>query len=261
MVEERSHDDLIREQFSMQATSWDAYVREGAYEEVLPWIISNLELSPDMRVLDVAAGTGLVARAMSPHVAEAVATDATPEMVIEGKRIAEAEGLANVTFEEANARRLPYPDSSFSVVASRLAMHHFERPNEILREMARVCEPHGQVAIIDITTSEDTEAAEVHNRLERLRDPSHTEALPASRLEQMANECGLEVVGASSFDARRDLDGWMDMTSTPDEARSIIVDEMHRELNGGPNTGMAPVLEEGRLTFSHHWVMLVCKKP
>ena len=260
MVEESSHDDLIREQFSMQAARWDTYVSDGAYEDVLPWIISNLELRPDMRVLDVAAGTGLVARAMAPHVAEAVAADATPEMVTEGQRLAAGEGLANVTFEEADARCLPYADGSFSVVASRLAMHHFERPDEILQEMARVCQPGGQVAIIDITTPEDPGAAAVHNRLERLRDPSHTEALPPSQLEQMAQVCGLEVVGASSFDARRDLDGWMDMTATPAEARSVIVNEMQQQLDGGPDTGMSPAMDGSILTFSHHWLMLVCKK-
>ena len=73
MVEDRTHDELIQEQFSQQAALWDAYIRTGGNEEVLSWNIGRLELRPDMRALDVAAGTGVVARAMAARVAEAVA--------------------------------------------------------------------------------------------------------------------------------------------------------------------------------------------
>ncbi len=261
MPEELTHDELIREQFSMQAARWDTYIREGNNEDILPWIMGNLELRPDMRVLDLAAGTGVVARAIAPHVAEVVAADATPVMVVQGRKLAESEGLTNVSFDETDARRLPYADGSFDIVASRIAMHHFEEPALVLREKIRVCRSGGQVVIIDITTREDTSAAVKHNRLERLRDPSHTQALTGGGLQELAEQGGLEILKASTFEARRDLESWMELTATPPEARATIVEELEQQLAGGPDTGMFPAMEGGVLTFCHRWVMLVCRKP
>ena len=261
MVEPTSHDDLVREQFSRQADGWDSYVTSGYDEDVLRWIVSNLELTADLRALDVAAGTGLVARALAPWVKEAVAADATPEMVAQGRQLARSEGLANVTFDEADARNLPYSDAAFDLVACRLAMHHFEDPDQVLREMVRVCRPGGQVAVIDITTSEDPEAAQCHNRLEQLRDPSHTAALPPSRLRDLVTGCGLNLVSASFLDSRRQLEEWMGWTQTPDAAHQEIAGRLQRQLAEGPDTGMKPSREEGELMFSHCWLMLVARKP
>lgn len=261
MTEERTHDELIREQFSQQAATWDSYVTSDGNENALSWSIANLELLPDMRVLDVAAGTGLLARAMAPQVAESVAVDVTPEMVARGRQLAADEGLTNVTFDEGDARSLPYADGSFAVAGCRLAMHQVEDPIQCLQEMVRVCQSGGHVAIIDITTSEETEIAETHNGLERLRDPSHTNALPATRLRAMAEECGLEIVKTAAFEAQRNLNSWMDMTETPADSRSVILAELQRELDGGPPTGMYPYLENGQFMFRHRWVMLVGRKP
>ena len=54
--------------------------------------------------------------------------------------------------------------------------------SRVLAEMVRVTRPGGQVALIDIITSERPEKADLHNALERTRDPSHTRALPLSEL-------------------------------------------------------------------------------
>ena len=260
MVEDRTHDELIREQFSQQAALWDAYIRTGGNEDILSWNIGRLELRPDMRVLDVAAGTGVVARTMAAKVAEAVAVDVTPEMVAQGRQLAAAEGLSNATFDEGDARNLLYDDASFDVVTCRLAMHQFEDPGRCLQELVRVCRSGGQVAIIDITTAYDPATAETHNRLERLRDPSHTNALTANHLREMVEGHGLEIVDASYFDAQRNLESWMDMTQTPPESRIAILEELQRELDGGPATGMYPYMRDGEFMFKHRWAMLVGRK-
>ena len=261
MTEERSHDHLIREQFSRQAANWDSYVVSGGNEDALAWSLENVELRPDMVVLDVAAGTGILARGMAPMVAQAFALDVTPEMVARGAELAAEEGLTNVTFDHGDARSLPYEDGSFSLVACRLAMHQVENPDLCLREMTRVCRSGGEVVIIDLTTSEDPATAETHNRLERLRDPSHTNALPASRHRAMAQECGLEALRAAFYDSQRNVASWMNMTQTPPESRAAILERLEAELSGGAATGMSPYRENGELMFKHRWIMLVGRKP
>ena len=81
-------------------------------------------------------------------------------MLIEAKAKAEEEQLSNIKFTQGNATALPFPDSSFRLVVSRLAVHHFTEPMLILDEMARVTSPGGQVVLVDLVASEDEEQVE-----------------------------------------------------------------------------------------------------
>ena len=260
MTPGETHDQIVRQQFSQQASRFEPYVTAQGNRDVLSWILGNLRFQPDWTALDVAAGTGLVARKIAPQVQRVVALDATPDMLAQGRTQAQSEGISNIIFEEGDARSLPYPDGAFDLVTCRLGMHHFENPAVQLCEMVRVCRPGGQVAVIDITTSGDEAAARVHNRLETLRDPSHTCALTEDQLRLMVEKGGLEVFTAAHFDAQRSLDDWVDLTDTGPDARRVIIGELERELEGGSATGMRPYMSDDVLMFVHSWVMLVGRK-
>lgn len=66
---------------------------------------------------------------------------------------ASLEGVADrVEFVDADARELPFPDGSFDVAVSNLALHNIAGPderNQALREAVRVLRPGGQLRIID----------------------------------------------------------------------------------------------------------------
>ena len=257
MTSRKEHDRLVQEQFRIQASAFDQQVGANGYDHLLPWIMELLELDDSLSALDVAAGTGLVARELAPLVKTVVALDSTPEMLEQGRQQAATAGLANLEFESGDAQLLPYPDDSFDQVTCRLGMHHFFDPQVQAKEMARVCRPGGQVAIIDITSTEDEAAATLHNRLERLRDPSHTRALTAGELTNVAEQAGLEIRRSGRLDAGRNLSDWLDLTDTPEEARREVTQALEADLIGGPITGMMPYTEKGQLMFQHKWVMLV----
>ena len=133
-----------------------------------------------------------------------VALDATEAMLAEAKAKAEEEGLSNIKFLHGDATSLPFPDFSFGLVTSRLAIHHFTKPKIILDEMARVTAPGGRVVLVDLVASEyeeqvrfelgawnQSDQAETQNRLERLRDPSHTSALSITHLSSLVGQSGL----------------------------------------------------------------------
>ena len=258
---EGSHREVIRQQFGIQAARFEEHLSYMDSQDVVGWISSNLELQPHFSVLDVATGTGSLARALSPHVQRVVGLDATPEMLQAGEKQAQAEGLQNVVFEEGDAGEMPYPDDFFDLVTNRIAMHHFQHPLGPAQEMFRVCRPGGHVAIIDITSSQDAGEAEAHNRLERLRDPSHTRAMHLDELRQIAEATGLEIVRTSGADVELNVEKWMDLTNTGPEVRVAIRQAMEDELAGGTLTGMRPSLKEGELVFFHAWVILVGRKP
>ena len=54
---------------------------------VLDRLVELAHVQPTDRVLDVATGTGHTAFAFAPHVREVIATDITPEMLIEGEKL------------------------------------------------------------------------------------------------------------------------------------------------------------------------------
>src|SRR5262245_42159305 len=90
---------------------------------VLDHLVELARVKPTDRVLDVATGTGHTAFAFAPHVREVVATDITPEMLVEGEKLNAELGMRNVEFRIADAHDLPFEDEAFDVVTCRRAAH------------------------------------------------------------------------------------------------------------------------------------------
>ena len=258
-TEHSSHTEIVREQFRIQSAQFEEQVSGGYNRDIPGWILSNLALTGNELALDVATGTGIMARDLAPRVAQITGIDVTPEMLAQARQLAANAGIANIVFDDGDAAALPYPDHRFDLVISRIAVHHFANPEVELGEMRRVCKPDGRVVIVDITASDDAELAAAHNRLERLRDPSHTTAFAVSGLTNLAERCGLRAVHTSETDAVRDLEEWMELTAAPDPVRQEVRAAFAADLAGGAPTGMQAFREEGRLKFVHHWAVLVCE--
>lgn len=95
------------------------------------------------RVLEVAAGTGLITTAIAPVVGELVATDYAAAMVqtLEA-RVREA-GLANVTCEQADLYALRFADASFDAVFAANVLHLVPDLERALASLRRVLKPGG----------------------------------------------------------------------------------------------------------------------
>jgi ubiquinone/menaquinone biosynthesis C-methylase UbiE len=253
----KNHDEEIRKQFTVQAARFSERGLTLSSAEYLQWVVNQLGLNPSFVVLDVAAGTGHLGRAIATHVQRVVAVDLTPAMIAEGQREAFRAGLGNITFEQGRAEKLPFPDNSFDMVVTRLSLHHFADTQPAVREMARVCKPGCQVGIMDMISPDDAALDVSYNRLERMRDPSHTRCLTREELHRGMEEAGLKVVQIVARDIEVDLARWLDMTNTEPEARRIIQDELTQELQGSRITGMRPFMRNDRLMFTQTWVTAV----
>ncbi|KKM80123.1 hypothetical protein LCGC14_1343090, partial [marine sediment metagenome] len=194
------HNERVRKEFAKQAAKFNDSGLTLSSEEYLAWMVGILPLQSDFRVLDVAAGTGHLSRAVAPHVREVVAMDMTPEMLAKGKEQAAQAGLGNIVFEEGDAAALRYDDASFDMVVTRLSLHHFESPDGPLAEMVRVCRPGQVVGVIDLLSPDDHAVIASFNRLERLRDPSHTLALTKEQLVNAMETSGLTIEGIDARD-------------------------------------------------------------
>jgi len=251
------HDDEIRKQFSRQAAHFNEEGRTLSSAEYLQWVVGCLNLKPDFLVLDVAAGTGHLGRAIAPKVQRVIAVDMTPEMLRQGIGEAARAGLTNIVFEQGRAEKLRYPNDSFDMVVTRLSLHHFTDPHPAIREMVRVCRPGKQLGIMDMVSPDDTTLAARYNRLERLRDPSHTRCLTIAELRMALQDAGLTKVELVSRNIEVNLNSWMDLTGADVEVRRIIQEELTGELDGKQITGMRPFRRDGQLMFTQTWTTAV----
>ena len=254
------HNKVIRREFSKQASSFGDKGLTLSSQDILGWSVSLLPLEKDFRILDVAAGTGHLSRAIAPHVREVVAIDITPKMLDYAREEAARSNLTNIIIEEGKAENLPYESDCFDLVVSRLAIHHFEKPIIQLREMLRVCKPGHRIGVIDLIAPENKRLAETYNHLERLRDPSHTIALSKKQMTKMLSDAGIVIEKIEARDVEVDFQRWVQMTGTKPETIETLKAELLKDISGDTKTGMRPFMKNGDLKFLQVWAVIVGTK-
>ena len=248
-----THDEKVVREFSKQAAGFSDPRLNAAFTRHLDRLVRFMDPELDLEdvVLEVAAGTGMVSRAIARRVQHVTALALTPAMLAEGKRDADHAGLTNVTFAHGDATALPYLDRSFTLVVTRFSLHQVADPEAVVREMARVSRPGAALIIADLVRPEGLDGDP--DRIERLRDPSHGEALTEARIAELV-AAGAEVKRADRFAHTRPLDPWLEFSHTPSDTAEQIRRELRDELAGGPATGMRPSMVDGVLHFTHSYV-------
>jgi ubiquinone/menaquinone biosynthesis C-methylase UbiE len=172
---------LILDQFTRQALPFaESHARDD--NEIHRLLINTAGITPNDEVLDVACGPGLVACEVARVAKHVTGIDLTPAMIAQSRERQRSLGLANLTWVTGDAQPLPFPDASFSRVITRFSFHHFTDTKAAFAEMLRVCRPGGRITVADVFTM-STDQAKAYDRLERLRDPSHTHALQLDELD------------------------------------------------------------------------------
>ena len=118
---------------------YDCFMRKdkAVYEKMYELICSVVK---DKTVLELATGTGLIAKHIVKATAHIEATDASPEMITEAKRRYYS---AKLHFSVQDMFCLPYADKSFDVVIVSNALHIVPQPEKALAESRRVLKDDG----------------------------------------------------------------------------------------------------------------------
>ena len=253
-----SHKEKVREEFTRQAEAF-ASLRELHSPERLQRLVNAIDSAPGARALEIATGPGHVAMALAERCREVVGVDITDALLAIAERTRRERGLANVRFERAAADHLPFADAEFDIVLCRFAFHHFEDPAVPLREMTRVCRTGGRIAVEDLAASEIRERADYYNHFERLRDTSHTRALPISELLRMFGADRLEIVTVYTSDLVQPLERWLQNSQTPPdraaEVRGMLARDEREDLSG-----TLPFRRDGELFFAQKTVALIGRR-
>ncbi len=137
--------------FDTKAAEWDTPERRARAHEAGDIIRDNIELSPDMRVIDIGAGTGLLGLDLLADVRSVVLADPSAGMVEVARRRIESEGIAEaaaVTFSFPSDV-LP-PGAPFDLAVSLMALHHVEDTAATLRSIHAALAPGGWIALMDL---------------------------------------------------------------------------------------------------------------
>jgi SAM-dependent methyltransferase len=141
-----------RRDWNTAAKGWHEWQEliHGATAGVSERLVEMAGIKPGDRVLDVAAGSGepslTAARAVGSD-GEVVATDISPEMLAYGRERAEAAGIDNIEFVEADASSLDYPPESFDAALSRWGIIFEPEAEAAAARIRRFLEPGARMAI------------------------------------------------------------------------------------------------------------------
>lgn len=111
-------------------------------------LIKHVALRPGDRVLDVACGTGIVARMASQQVGSTgtvTGLDINPGMLAVARSVTPAE--TDIQWCEASAEAIPLPDHAYDVVFCQVSLQFMEDKPAALKEMFRVLSPGGRIAM------------------------------------------------------------------------------------------------------------------
>jgi demethylmenaquinone methyltransferase / 2-methoxy-6-polyprenyl-1,4-benzoquinol methylase len=120
------------------------------------FLVSRVNAIPGSWVLDVASGTGLVARELARKNVRVVGLDQSPSMIRRGVVAVHEAGLEDrVRFALGQAQALPFPDETFDAVTFTYLLRYVDDPAATLRELARVLRPGGVMAGLEFHTPRD----------------------------------------------------------------------------------------------------------
>lgn len=160
------------------ARAYEALHVPALFEQWCPRVLDAAGVASGDRILDVACGTGVLARAAEARVGptgSVTGVDLGPGMIAVAKELA-----PSIEWQECAAESLPYPDRSFDVVVSQFGLMFFSDRSEALREMVRVLKPGASMAVAVWDSLERSEAyPDEVELLQRLAGKEAADALRA----------------------------------------------------------------------------------
>jgi len=249
-----------QEQIAAAEAYEDLYV-PALFEQWASRVLDAISVQSGQRVLDVACGTGVLAREASARVGPAgsvAGVDPGASMLAIARRVTPL-----IDWQEGTAESLPFPDRSFDAVVSQFGLMYFpDRPGSV-SEMLRVLVPGGKLSVAVWDHLENSAPyPQLVDLLQRLAGQSAADALVApfvlgdtkelTALFERAGATDVSVTthtGTARFPSTRetveaDLRGWLPVMGV------LLEEELIQEiLAEADNVLQKYVTDEGQVVF------------
>jgi ubiquinone/menaquinone biosynthesis C-methylase UbiE len=170
------------------------------------------------RALDVGCGTGALAYVLAAYVGEVIGIDRSEAYLAAAREHAPP----RCAFVAGDATALPFPYGDFDLVGCVRVLHHVERPELVVSEIARVTRPGGRIIVADQLGDVDPIRSRELDLFERARDPSHTRLLPDADIRGYLDANDLVVTANEIVHEHRDMDEYLDLVGLEGEERERV---------------------------------------
>ncbi len=256
----KKHKDAVQKQFAKTAEAFSKYAVRDTPEVLAEKVEFTKPQTTDL-ALDVACGPGAFVLALAARVRFARGVDLTHEMLRQAQEFQRDRQILNVCFERGDVEQLPYPDAAFDLVTCQHSIHHFPQPQLALREMIRVMKLDARLMIIDTVSRESDAKVELHNRIEKIRDPSHALSLRLTSLLEMFENHGLEIARQALKRRPRSFNQWMLRAGLePSHRRYLEARKLLEESIPGDRAGFSAQPQGDDILIVHHEGMFLLKK-
>jgi demethylmenaquinone methyltransferase/2-methoxy-6-polyprenyl-1,4-benzoquinol methylase len=139
----------------------------GAHRLWKHFTVGQAGVRPGMRVLDLAGGTGDLAKVFAGQVGESgevVLADINSSMLEAGRRrMVDAGIVGNIKYAQVNAEALPFPDAHFDVITIAFGLRNVTDKDTALRSMRRVLKPGGKVLVLEFSKPVSTLFSKIYD--------------------------------------------------------------------------------------------------
>lgn len=182
-------------------------------------LVSFCEPAPNLRMLDVGTGPGVIAAELAPYVSETIAVDIAEEMIAKAQS---SHGDKGITFKLGDVENLDFPDSCFDLVTARMVFHHVCDVANGLAETLRVLRPGGRFVLCE-GVPPDHLTRERYEQIFALKEKRHT--FSEAELINLFDRTGYEnILVRPHFMRQVSLNNWLANGEVDQDA----VDEIRR---------------------------------
>lgn len=251
------------------AKIYEEFYLPGLFAEWTSRVIEAAEIERGQRVVDVACGTGVLARAVADRVGNTgmtVGVDINKGMLDVAK-----EKAPEIEWHQAPAEALPLNDNCFDAVVCQFGLMYFEDRQVALEEMMRVLRPGGRLAVTVWDKLENSPGYAVEDQLfQRILGDEFADETPYSLGDRKALQHLFDSAGISTTKIRTyagtarfasidewiytDVNGWTIDEEIEDDKYERLLQEARQEL-------ARFVTPEGKVAFSTPAHIVTAGKP
>lgn len=185
-----AHSAANQAKWSQRAITYDSK-RHDYFRYIQRQLVASAKIDSPATFLDLGCGTGWAVRYVATLLdgqGRFVGVDISRGMIEKAR--SNSVGIPNVAFCEASADELPFDQDLFDIVICSNSFHHYFRPVEALREVARVLKPNGRIYLLDATA--DDFFIRWINETVKAREREHVNFYSTAEFVHMFNQAGLK---------------------------------------------------------------------